>query len=123
MASPSSTPIRFELLSVQTPTSTFKMSWRIPADLFYFEGHFPGNPVLPAVAIIDVSLEMLSQCLRQNNVQLAEIKSTKFMSPLSPGQQVEILAQKLADGLSWQIDWTLVNTPQTVAKIHLSLRG
>jgi 3-hydroxyacyl-[acyl-carrier-protein] dehydratase len=47
-------------------------------------GHFPGNPVVPGVVILDAVLQALYAW--QPGSRLARMPSVKFVSPLRPGQ-------------------------------------
>lgn len=50
----------------------------------YFTGHFPGNPVVPGVVIIDTVLGYLVD--EDARVQVAAIPKVKFTEPVLPGQ-------------------------------------
>lgn len=61
----------------------------------YLEGHFPGNPVMPGVLIIE-SLAQASAVLGRltdptsSSVLLTEISSARFRKPIIPGDCVSI---------------------------------
>lgn len=57
---------------------------QIPTDHPSLEGHFPGNPVVPGVVI----LEEVAQALGEAGVagKLREVSVVKFLAPLRPGQ-------------------------------------
>ncbi len=46
-------------------------------------GHFPGNPIVPGVLILDEVLQTLEQW--RGRVRLQSVVSVKFTSPLKPG--------------------------------------
>ncbi len=69
--------------------------WDVQSALPYFDGHFPGNPVLPGVAMIDAILEAIGG-------KLTALKSAKFMRPIYPGMMVDIRAHQVSPG-----DWTV----------------
>jgi 3-hydroxyacyl-[acyl-carrier-protein] dehydratase len=58
----------------------------------FFEGHYPGYPIYPGVFII----EAVHQAVRyyaaksHNFVRLVEVCSTRFISPLYPGDILEV---------------------------------
>lgn len=52
-------------------------------------GHFPGNPIVPAVVL----LERVEQALRAAlgpGVRLRALPSVKFLNPLAPGVEFDI---------------------------------
>jgi 3-hydroxyacyl-[acyl-carrier-protein] dehydratase len=92
--------------------------WIVPHDLPYFDGHFPGNPVFPAVGIVDASLALLRKQTGRD-LQLAGIGSAKFTQPIGPGTAVHIdLNLKGAD---WVAEWS--SAGKKVATISLQVVG
>src|SRR5690606_27073371 len=65
------------------------VKWTVPADLPYFQGHFPGQPVFPAVGIVDATLHALS-VHHGSKLTLAGVPQAKFLHPILPGQTVQI---------------------------------
>ena len=70
----------------------------------YFQGHFPGNPVMPGVLIVEAMAQAAS-CLasltfpeRQKGmlVFLASVDKTRFKSPVRPGHMLELKVRKTA---------------------------
>lgn len=51
-------------------------------------GHFPGNPLVPGVVILDRVIQTLYQ--QQPGCKLVEINSAKFSAPLHPEQPFTI---------------------------------
>ena len=48
-----------------------------------FKGHFPGNPVVPGVCMIQIVKEILSKLLNKN-LYLSEGSNIKFISVIKP---------------------------------------
>lgn len=65
-------------------TFTFFLEKTFPA----FEGHFPGAPILPAIAQIEIALFCVRMLLGKN-VFAAEIKRAKFVKPVLPDSEIE----------------------------------
>lgn len=55
----------------------------IPEDHPALAGHFPGNPVIPGVVILDEVVRAVQNW--QGACRLARIASVKFTAPLEPG--------------------------------------
>ena len=64
----------------------------LPAEAPIFAGHFPGNPTVPGVYLIEALAQTLAFHQRliypDQNVLLAAIKSAKFRSVVRPGDLV-----------------------------------
>ena len=77
----------------------------IAADHPAFAGHFPGMPILPGVVLLDAAVHVLTQAMRasgcaaQGGAQaVCQISSTKFLSPVSPGETLTICCTSAASG-------------------------
>ncbi|MGB4858070.1 MAG: hypothetical protein WBP11_01960 [Dokdonella sp.] len=65
------------------------MQFTIPADHPSLPGHFPGNPVVPGVVVMDRVLDALeAECGVQ--VGALRLPQVKFMQPLLPGQTASV---------------------------------
>ncbi|MBS1961824.1 MAG: hypothetical protein JST04_06385 [Bdellovibrionales bacterium] len=97
-----------------SPPPEMRVQWTVPESLPYFAGHFPGSPTLPAVAMIDLTLEFMRQWPEFKNAELSAVKSAKFSAVIGPGAEVEIkilrdAASPLrAEGIDWRAEWRLV---------------
>ncbi len=110
----------FNSLEVVTADRNIEcLNWEIPKDLPYFDGHFPGLPVLPAVAIVDISLCLLKNGIMSPTVRLQGVTSAKFMHPLGPGQRVDVIASQ--QGADWDVKWLDAKTKQVTSQLTLSL--
>lgn len=95
-------------------------AWRIPENLAFFEGHFPEQPILPAVIIMDASLQLVRTIQNQPNLQIQKVVSSKFLGPILPNMDVKLEAREVAP-CRWQIDWQLQVESRDLAKIELLL--
>jgi 3-hydroxymyristoyl/3-hydroxydecanoyl-(acyl carrier protein) dehydratase len=50
-------------------------------------GHFPGNPVVPGVVLLDCIVAAIE---RAHGARLAKIASVKFLAPLKPDEDAEL---------------------------------
>lgn len=79
-----------------------------PEQLPYFRGHFPDYPVLPAVAVLDITVFLISEFMNlenQNKSQLhiQKLEQLKIKSGIKPEQKIriEITNQKNSFSTTW----------------------
>ncbi len=65
------------------------LSLSIATDHPAYAGHFPGYPILPGVVLLDAALHALAA---RQGLEAAggQIKSAKFLSPVSPGEALRL---------------------------------
>ncbi len=69
----------------------------IPAGHPAYAGHFPGQPILPGVVLLDAAMHALAK-LQGNPAATGQIKSAKFLSPVLPGEPLTLHYTALAAG-------------------------
>lgn len=69
----------------------------LSADHPDFSGHFPNNPVFPAVSQIDLALRFLEEVLR-TPLRLRRIRRAKFRNVLRPGRSIQLEIELLSEG-------------------------
>ena len=94
---------------------SFRTTWIVPENLDYFDGHFPGQPILPAIAVLDASVELLRSATKNSKLELKATSSAKFSQPILPGYKIEILAHHLKEN-NWDMEWRLTDLKQTDLK-------
>jgi len=67
---------------------SFDYQQSIPADHPALAGHFPGNPVVPGVVLLDLVREGLSAW--QPGQRISGIQQVKFMQALLPEQALDL---------------------------------
>ena len=99
------TEVRAALVSppAENPAGEVTASFCFPPDFTGFQGHFPGNPVLPGIVQI-LMAEVTAG--RGNDRLLAEVVRCKFLRPVSPGERVNVTATP-AGGEKWTCDLTV----------------
>ena len=68
-----------------------------PEDFIGFQGHFPGNKILPGICQIQCALSMLEKWHGKKAV-LTEIMSAKFFQPVHPDEKLICRAGNSAEG-------------------------
>ena len=64
----------------------------VPEDSIWFPGHFPGEPILPGIAVVHAVYETIqqdAQC-RGMSVHISHLKRIRFTSPVRPGDTLLI---------------------------------
>ncbi len=79
-----------------TRTSTDRATFVVEAGFPAFVGHFPGQPVLPAVASAMCGLETLRGVVE--GLVLKAVPYAKFARPVTPGESVEVECRRRDDG-------------------------
>lgn len=57
----------------------------IAADHPAFAGHFPGQPIVPGVVLLDLALQAIGDAL-DTELSACAVSAVKFLSPLRPGE-------------------------------------
>ena len=74
-------------------------------------GHFPGMPVVPGVVLLDEALHAIGLAVGAD-LCACRLGSLKFLSPVLPGQTVEVLHER---GEGGAIRFTLMHGERRVA--------
>jgi 3-hydroxymyristoyl/3-hydroxydecanoyl-(acyl carrier protein) dehydratase len=64
----------------------------VPADSPWFSGHFPGEPILPGIALIYMAEQAIVQdaLAKGEQVQLHALKRVRFTQPVRPGETLSL---------------------------------
>lgn len=64
----------------------------VPADSPWFSGHFPGEPILPGVALVNIVKEAIDQEAQKKGerLQFHTLKRVKFTQPVRPGEKLSL---------------------------------
>lgn len=81
------------------------------------DGHFPGNPLVPGVVILESVIALVCE---RGGANTADIERCKFLQPLLPGQTCHI---QLGEIIERRLRFTCLNDiGQTLASGRLLLR-
>jgi 3-hydroxyacyl-[acyl-carrier-protein] dehydratase len=75
----------------------FERSWRVPADHPAFAGHFPGQPIVPGVVLLDRVMQLAQEALG-GPVAGWQVTQVKFLSPCGPDDQLQFALRDGARG-------------------------
>lgn len=90
--------------------------WQVPADHPAFAGHFPGNPIVPGVVLLDRAILFAETMLGKPGLNW-QVGNAKFFSPVQPE---EALTFSLTTKPSGAIAFTVRATERDVASGSLT---
>jgi 3-hydroxyacyl-[acyl-carrier-protein] dehydratase len=95
--------------------------WLDPAAPF-FADHFPGNPLMPGVLLIECAAQAAGALWQQPQAFLAAVQQFRFLKAVLPGQTVEIeVALEKDFGALAQFDVILSVAGRAVAQGKLTM--
>ena len=64
----------------------------VPTDSLWFSGHFPGEPILPGIALIHIVWQAIVQDAgkRSEEIRLDALKRVRFTQPVRPGENLSV---------------------------------
>ncbi|MDB6174506.1 MAG: fabZ [Chthoniobacteraceae bacterium] len=78
-----------------------------PSEEPFFRGHFPGNPIVPGVLLVEALAQTAGIAAGQpgRGFRLSAIKGMKFPGAVLPNQEIRLSARKVgAIGGLWQFE-------------------
>lgn len=93
--------------------------WIVPADHPAFAGHFPDNPIVPGVVLLDRAILFAEAMLGEagNSGLIWQVGNAKFFSPVSPEEALTFVLTKKPSGA---ISFTIRATERDVASGSLT---
>ena len=77
-------------------TDELKVSFKVTQDSPWFDGHFPGKPILPGVALLQHAWKAASASF-SDGIKLAGFSRVKFKRIVRPGEKITVQVD-LSDG-------------------------
>ncbi|MBC7691978.1 MAG: hypothetical protein H7222_09420 [Methylotenera sp.] len=123
----------FNMAKVPELPLVYRGVWKIPGGLSYFAGHFPGNPILPAVGLQDGSLEAVKRILKAqslpSDLEFHSLRSAKFTQSITSGDEVELTATETlvqspqGQSSRWRVEWKLLPERKVAADLIFEVRS
>lgn len=88
---------RYEWLRFSGTAERVAAAARFPRDSDWFSGHFPGNPIVPGVALIALAKEAVMAWERGEgrSATIPGIRRVRFRQPVKPDDEVELEAKRI----------------------------
>ena len=89
------------------------------ADAPVFDGHFPGNPILPGFCQLEIILMLMNKALSGSCWKLKKMKNAKFFSPILPGDRAEYnleIVEKSSSTLKVNVHVSIGDTKKSTFK-------
>lgn len=83
--------IFFKILKEEPAEGAVKALLSIDKDHAILKGHFPGQPVVPGVCMMQIVKELVERQTKRN-LRLTEAENMKFLSVIDPRQHPEVEA-------------------------------
>lgn len=64
----------------------------VPAGSNWFDGHFPGNPVLPGIAQLGMVFELIAHGF-SDKIRVREVSRVRFKQMILPGDRIIVTAE------------------------------
>jgi len=90
----------------------------------YFQGHFPSQPILPAVGIADISRYLVETYIlktkpqKPQKIQLKKISQFRIRTPVQPGQSMLVTIEKDSER-QFHIAWKNETENSNSAELNL----
>jgi 3-hydroxyacyl-[acyl-carrier-protein] dehydratase len=78
------------------PSKEISATVTVPNDSPWFSGHFPGNPILPAIAQVSIVFDMICKAIKEP-ITLKTFSRVKFRRIILPDEEMDITASQIAD--------------------------
>jgi 3-hydroxyacyl-[acyl-carrier-protein] dehydratase len=64
----------------------------VPEDSIWFTGHFPGEPILPGIALVNTVYDAIKRDAqdRGESVKISSLRRIRFTGPVRPGEKLSL---------------------------------
>jgi len=100
---------RQELSHRSAAAEKITASARVSADSPWYDGHFPGHPILPGIAILALVEEAIvaSELAEGRRVTITGVGRVRFRLPVGPDDRMEIRIVREQRGDGWRYPFTV----------------
>ena len=113
--------INGEICLEKTETQVI-LEFSVPKSSDYFDGHFPGFPILPAVAQVDIIMRNISEFFKIGP-ELSKIKRIKFTSLVRPDTPLVLKLEKKENTVFFKLNSPDGNTVYSIGNLIFDFRG
>lgn len=107
----------YSVLSTSSEGENHQFHIRIEAGHRIFDGHFPGNPVTPGVAQMEIVKELVGEVLAQP-MRMQTMGNCKFLAILNPQTDAQVSVDlKIQEGEEIKVSATISNAANTYLKM------
>jgi 3-hydroxymyristoyl/3-hydroxydecanoyl-(acyl carrier protein) dehydratase len=96
----------------------------VPANSPWFSGHFPGEPILPGIALVYVVKQaIIEEALKKGTqLQLHLLRRVKFTQPVRPGDTLSITINTEDTGEDILFSFKVINKENVVSSGQISAK-
>lgn len=71
-----------------------------PEGSAWFDGHFPGEPILPGIALVHTVYSVIKQDVRARgeDMELCSLRRIRFTRPVRPGESIDVSLSRDVSG-------------------------
>jgi len=109
----------FHILNQETGDNQLQVAIRFDSAHPIFEGHFPGQPVVPGVCMLQMIKELL-QDVTSEKLFLSQAASCKFLNVIDPLRTPEVnitISYNRIDNGGWDVTATIAKETMTFLKL------
>ena len=85
-------PMWYEIDFCAGDSGSFQADVRVPPDSPWFDGHFPGRPVLPGIAQLAMVQDLLARSLACAG-RITAVHRVRFKQAVAPGAALTVMAR------------------------------
>ena len=88
----------FSIISIEKEDNSYKIMLKLHTEHKIFEGHFPGQPLVPGACMLQMVKEVTATIM-DKNIRLTKADNLKFLKPIDP-HKLSVLLMNLSYTIS-----------------------